>query len=239
MYLIDGRVDDSHPEFDDVDVIFSKVIVPPHCTGPGAYFHGTAVASIIAGQFVGVAKKPTIVSVQTGGLWEDCDGVHHVMFIRDALIWTLLDIVDTGRQKTSVVNLSWAMNETFVCKKLGWILRRFWLEGITVINCAGNYNQDVKYSCPSRLGTVITVGAMDPFWNRWEFSNFGPYVDIFAPGGNMLVADYSNWGYTWLNDTSFSAPMVAGVAAYLLALEGYHHPWGMLERLQELGSTSM
>lgn len=51
----------------------------------------------------------------------------------------------------------------------------------------------------------------------------------------MLVADYSNWGYTWANGTSLSAPMVAGVAAYLLTLEGYHHPWGRLERLQELG----
>lgn len=40
----------------------------------------------------------------------------------------------------------------------------------------------------------------------------------------MLLADYYESGYTWANGTSYAAPMVTGMAAYPLALEGYHHP---------------
>jgi subtilisin family serine protease len=234
VYVIDGRVDDSHPEFDDVDVIFSKPIVPPYCTGPPEYYHPTAVASVLAGQWVGVAKKPTIVSVQAG-TWETRDCVNATV-IREALYWTLMDILEKGRQKTSIVNLSWSEPNLKTCQILRWFLHRFWLNGVTVVNSAGNGDDNVQDWCPGRMGTVITVGAMDQSWNRWGSSNSGPYVDIFAPGADVLVADYHESGYTWDSGTSLAAPMVAGMAAYLLALEGYHHPWGMLERLQELGT---
>lgn len=139
MYVIDGRIDDSHHEFDAVEVLFMDSIVPSFCTSPPEYRHPTAVASPVNG----VAKKPTVVSVQAG-TWEDRKCASATV-IREALKKILADIVDKGRQKTSVVNLAWSQPDLNACEALRWYLQRFWLTGITVVNSAGNQNDDVQY----------------------------------------------------------------------------------------------
>ena len=125
-------------------------------------------------------------------------------------------------------------------------------EGIVVIGAAGNDNfhmvpdtdpnwdNFIKFttvsnlffnrgSSPVNAKNVIKVGALSNHQDflRATYSNFGPAVDVFAPGNNILSA-YDNSGlndtkYTQgtgnyfypIQGTSMASPQVAGVAACL------------------------
>lgn len=54
--------------------------------------------------------------------------------------------------------------------------------GVTVVVAAGNENQDAANVSPASAPSAITVGAIDANDVKASFSNFGPDVDIFAPG---------------------------------------------------------
>ena len=125
-------------------------------------------------------------------------------------------------------------------------------EGVVIIGAAGNDNfhmvpdtdpnwdNFIKFttisnlffnrgSSPVNAKNVIKVGALSNHQDflRATYSNFGPAVDVFAPGNNILSA-YDNTGlndtkYTQgtgnyfypIQGTSMASPQVAGVAACL------------------------
>jgi cerevisin len=66
--------------------------------------------------------------------------------------------------------------------------------GIPVIASAGNGFDgksaavDARLVTPARVPGVITVGATDIDDTWAEFSNFGPKIDILAPGKDILSA---------------------------------------------------
>jgi subtilisin family serine protease len=85
-----------------------------------------------------------------------------------------------------------------------------------------------------RLGTnylshyegVISVGATNYYKERANYSNYGPYVDLMAPVGDLIETDQSklifstslNNMYNSIWGTSFSSPQVAGVIALMKSL---------------------
>lgn len=68
--------------------------------------------------------------------------------------------------------------------------------GIFVAVAAGNSRTDAATFSPASEPTVCTVGSTTSTDARSDFSNFGPVVDIFAPGSNVLS--------TWLNGGTVS-----------------------------------
>jgi len=65
----------------------------------------------------------------------------------------------------------------------------------------------------------ITVAATDPTGTaltRW--SNYGPAVDIAAPGEDVYTTD-NDGSYTPVQGTSFAAALVSGASALLLSIE--------------------
>jgi len=82
---------------------------------------------------------------------------------------------------------------------------------------AGNAKEDAKNTSPARVSEVITVGASDSNDAIASFSNFGPSVDIFAPGVSILSA--WKYGFKIASGTSAAAPHVAGYGAYLLGID--------------------
>jgi subtilisin family serine protease len=110
--------------------------------------------------------------------------------------------------------------------------------GVTVVVAAGNSDDDAANYSPASEPTAITVGAIDSNDARASFSNFGSLVDVFAPGVNVL----SSWiGSTTatntISGTSMATPHIAGLAAYLIVLEGLTTPAAVVNRIQALATS--
>ncbi len=112
--------------------------------------------------------------------------------------------------------------------------------GVIPVVAAGNENQNTANTSPGSAPAAITVGAIDQRDDtRASFSNFGAAVDIFAPGVNVLsVGITSNSATASLSGTSMASPHVAGLAAYLMALEGISGVTEVSDRIKELAAQS-
>jgi PKD repeat protein len=94
---------------------------------------------------------------------------------------------------------------------------------------------------PSRYEECFAVGATDWFDTKASYSNYGPGIDIAAPGGDSERSPYSlilsagagsNGGLAFAAGTSMAAPQVAGLAALLYA-NGYTTPAEVRKRIQD------
>ncbi len=77
-------------------------------------------------------------------------------------------------------------------------------KGIVVVVSAGNKDHDACFNTPALEPTAITVGATDQFDKISRFtppkaSNFGPCVDVYAPGSLIKSA--------YMRSTTFLLPM--------------------------------
>ncbi len=83
-------------------------------------------------------------------------------------------------------------------------------KGALIIAAAGNQGTNTLFY-PAAYPGVIGVSATDSSDRRAWFSNYGSYVDIAAPGVDIL-STYPGGYYTRLDGTSMAAPHIAGVA---------------------------
>jgi len=96
--------------------------------------------------------------------------------------------------------------------------------GCVLVAAAGNESTSSEHY-PSAFDAVVGVAAIDQTGQKAEFSNYGIWVDIAAPGVNILSAIPGNdWAYA--SGTSMAAPVVAGVAALVASL---HPEWDSQE----------
>lgn len=90
------------------------------------------------------------------------------------------------------------------------------MKGGIVIFAAGN--DGIANGAPANYENVIAVGAMNRSGGRASFSCFGPWVDVCAPGVDILSTVPG--GYEFLQGTSMACPHVSGVAALVLSYCG-------------------
>ncbi|MEO0082805.1 MAG: S8 family serine peptidase, partial [candidate division WOR-3 bacterium] len=95
-----------------------------------------------------------------------------------------------------------------------------WSAGIVLAASAGNQFSNFQPRYPACYPNVIAVAASDAQdlrsnWGGGYESNYAPWVDVTAPGTQVLTTDIFTNAYGAFDGTSFSAPCVVGEALLL------------------------
>ncbi|KAL1599533.1 hypothetical protein SLS60_007336 [Paraconiothyrium brasiliense] len=197
--------------------------------------HGTHCAATVVGKTFGVAKKASVVDVK---VFDGSTG--SISSIITGIQWAVNDVVSRSAQSTSVFSMSLGAETTSTI--LDDAVQAAYDAGILSIVAAGNENAPIAPNSPARLPASFTVGMTQPDRNRVNIiadiygSNFGPEMDVFAPGRDIVSASNLNdTGNSTKTGTSMSTPLVAGLVCYLRALEsGLGSPDQVTGRILEL-----
>jgi subtilisin family serine protease len=104
---------------------------------------------------------------------------------------------------------------------------------VVLVAAAGNEGGN-SVSYPARYPNVIAVAATDSSNSHAAFSNYGPEVDLSAPGVSIVSTRPGGYGYG--NGTSMSTPYVSGLAAILRGIPGNDSPAAIA---QQMTSTAL
>jgi hypothetical protein len=175
--------------------------------------HGTGLAHLISGKTSGVSKNCIIKNVKIPV------GAVTVSKLLEAFEAVLTDHLLTP-EKVKVVNCSWTVDKSQLVDAKIMELQK---AGLVVVAAAGNDGVAADTRSPVGLNTVIGVGATDVYdrvirWNFTKSTNFGPEVDLFAPGINIMIANLDNENFGFASGTSLSAAIVSGVVAQYINL---------------------
>lgn len=126
---------------------------------------------------------------------------------------TYESIVYAVEHGCSIVNCSWG--STFYSGQYGQDVIDYATinRGALVIAACGNDNNAVPFF-PASYNYVLSVAASDINDYKANFSSYGHFVDIVAPGDNVWSTGMGGI-YGSSGGTSFSAPITAGCAALL------------------------
>lgn len=97
------------------------------------------------------------------------------------------------------------------------------MKGGVVIFAAGNDNMDLSF--PAAYEGCISVGSVGADYRRAYYSNYGSWVDVAAPGGDVekgfqVLSTLPGNKYGFLQGTSMACPHVSGVAALIISYKG-------------------
>jgi oryzin len=224
-YVIDTGINLEHEDFAGrVEFGFSSTDDGSEADGVG---HGTHVAGTIGGTKYGVAKKTNLIAVKV--LDDQGSGTNSGVIA--GIEWVVTDAQKRGASK-SVANMSLGGGKS---NALDQAVEAAIEEGVTFVVAAGNENQDAGNTSPASVTSAITVGAIAEGDRRAEYSNYGDVVDVFAPGSEITSAWIgSSDAEETIDGTSMASPHVAGLVAYLIALEGLEGPEEVRQRILEL-----
>lgn len=124
-------------------------------------------------------------------------------------------IVYAADQGVSVINCSWGSH--FNAGPFGQDIINYatFNQDVLVVAAAGNADSPVPFY-PASFEHVLSVAATDSLDRKAGFSSYGDFVDVTAPGVDVL-STWVNGSYINSNGTSMASPVVAGAAAIVRA----------------------
>ncbi len=204
VYVIDTGIRITHKDFGG-RASYGWDFVDNDATAQDGNGHGTHVAGTIAGTTYGVAKKAKVVAVRV----LDDAGAGTTSQVIAGIDW-----VTRHAHKPAVANLSLGGYHN---AQMDAAVRNSVASGVTYTVAAGNDGLSAGLYSPADVKEAITVGATDRNDARAAFSNFGPAVDLFAPGVSITSAsNASDTGKATFSGTSMASPHAAGAAAVYL-----------------------
>jgi subtilisin family serine protease len=208
VYVIDTGIRITHVEFEGrasygYDAV-DGTLPADDCNG-----HGTHVAGLVAGRTYGVAKQARPIAVRVLG----CTGGGTISQVIAGIDWVTAQH-QPGQPAVANMSLGGGYNATLNNAVIASIN-----DGVTYVVAAGSSAADACNYSPASVPTAIRVGASQQNDTRAPFSNYGPCVDIYAPGVNITSAWHtSDTATAMLSGTSMAAPQVAGAAARVLSV---------------------
>ncbi len=183
--------------------------------------HGSNVASVIASSInslgeVGISPNVDLYIFKV----TNSNNSYEIGAIQSALY-------DAAELKLDVLNMSISCYENAVsyqtsyqgassnCKSLlQTYVDKAYKAGVTLVAASGNHNTS-EPSYPASNDHVISVGSLakNSYDEKADYSNYGSYVDLVAPGYVNVASHSGNNLYRSQSGTSFSAPLVTGAIA--------------------------
>ena len=142
--------------------------------------HGTHVASLIGGKTYGTARKSNLYSVRV----LRCDGSTVWSTVIDGLDFLANVIPKQSQNAIVVLPFSGSMSRAITTT-----IAYLYSLDVLIVGAAGNNGLNTCERSPSNSNHVITVGSTDRNDNVAPSSNYGPCIDLFAPGQNITAAN--------------------------------------------------
>src|SRR5690349_14586965 len=170
--------------------------------------HGTAVASLINGDVYGLAPKATVLSIRVTEQ-EEVDGTTVGRTSGSAGLATAIRrAVDQGARVINLSLVSYTDNA-----QVRAAVEDAVAHDVVVVAAVGNRAAEGNPTpYPAAYDGVLGVGAVGMDGRRLAGSQIGRYVDLVAPGAQIVAAGVPD-GFTVREGTSFATPFVAAAAA--------------------------
>ncbi len=229
--IIDDGFDLTHPEL--TGRIVKPYNVPLNNSSPntgivrmthGTHVSGTAIGNISNSHGVaGIAPNCRYMPVQVG----DPNGNMSTTAIIDAVLYCIAN-------KANVINMSLGMPAPNGFSKMKQSTQKDFIEhtykeeekmwnklfaiadknNVTIVLAGGNDDVLIGIGPMGRTPYTINVSAINPDIKKANFSNYGDYSTVSAPGVKIYSSIPSN-KYDFYDGTSMAAPIVTGAVALL------------------------
>ncbi|KDQ16733.1 hypothetical protein BOTBODRAFT_172839 [Botryobasidium botryosum FD-172 SS1] len=173
--------------------------------------HGTHTAATAVGAKYGHATSANIVAVKVlsdEGSGKNSDIIAGINYAVNAALQS---------KRPSVITMSLGGPAGPSSQALDKAVADGIAKGVHFTIAAGNENEDSSMSSPADVATANTIGAVDSNNTKASFSNYGPGIDVWAPGVDILSAWIGSPSASKsISGTSMATPYVAGILAVAL-----------------------
>ena len=207
--IVDTGIDDLHPD------LVGRVRRVPGCGLGSTAANDTSHGTFIAGLIGAISDN----AIGTAGLDWKADLLD--VRVMNGGSGTTRDIADGIRCAASngadVITLSFVQSGKQMSPLLRDAIAEARAQGALVIAAAGN-DGDTRERYPAAGDGVLSVGAINETLGIAPFSNRGAWIDVMAPGVNLLSLGVGvSSGVRLGQGTSFAAPLVAATASLVKA----------------------
>ena len=214
-YIIDTGIDKAHTDLNVVEHVNFHGGRNRDANGHGTHVAGTVAAEDNSTGVVGVAPGAPLTGVKVVG----SDGSGSVASLIKGIDWVTLDAQKPeNARKPAIANVSL---DTGANRALDEAVRASAASGVFYSVAAGNDGRNAATSSPARAGAgrnngIVTTAATNRSNAEPRWSNYGRFVDLWAPGVRILSTK-NGGGTTTETGTSMASPHVAGGAALYLS----------------------
>ncbi len=247
----DGIDNDQNGYIDDMngwDFVDGTPDPTPKFNGPfvtEGIHHGTIIAGIIAAQgnnpigVAGVSWRSKIMPLRV----LNNEGEGEVIMVVNAIDYLI-------KKKVDIINLSFVGSGESQFLKAA--LKRAYDAGIIIVSASGN-DETVQHGFDlaerpvypacfdyGKEDIVVGVGSVDPLGQKAEFSNYGPCIDVSAPGIDFFSTQTVRYDEPGFEDfygggwsgTSLSTALVSGAFALVKSANPHLTPSDAIKLLK-------